>query len=177
MKTWQIILIICGGLLLLLILFIIGIRSSNKKRYNRLRDNLQKVQKEKEELAREGDASFHTGNVKVELSPDVDELNNHSFENVGLEELEIDEKPSMPTQQEEGAKEEKQVEFDPTPLLDKTERERETNYRRDKEFDKFLDEHSFSRKVLDKKMLNKLKQLSPEMQKVLLDNIFTKFED
>ena len=46
MKAWQIILIVCGGLLLLFILFIIGIRRANKKRYYRLRDNLKKVQQE-----------------------------------------------------------------------------------------------------------------------------------
>ncbi|MBO5022317.1 MAG: hypothetical protein J6C53_02430 [Clostridia bacterium] len=177
MKAWQIILIVCSGLLLLFILFIIGIRRANKKRYYRLRDNLKKVQQEKEELAREGDASFHTGNVKVELSPDVDKMNNHSYEDVDLAELDIEDVSQTPQQNTTDEIKEDQAEFDTTPLLDKTEREREKDYRRDKEFEKFLDEHSFSRKVLDKKMLNKLKQLQPEMQKVLLDNIFTKFDD
>ena len=48
---------------------------------------------------------------------------------------------------------------------------------RDQEFEDFLDEHAFSRKVFDKNLLNKIKKLPPEIKSVIMGNIFDKFND
>ena len=48
---------------------------------------------------------------------------------------------------------------------------------REQEFEDFLDEHAFSRKVFDKNLLNKIKKLPPEIKSVIMGNIFDKFND
>ncbi len=48
---------------------------------------------------------------------------------------------------------------------------------RDREFEEFLNEHAFSRKVMDKSLLEKIKKLPPEIKSVILGNIFNKFDD
>ncbi len=178
MKTWHILLIVGGGILLLLILAIVCIRMANKKRYLRLRDNLQKFQREKEELSREGDNALHNGNIKVELSPPVDPMNNHSFGQPVVEDYAPEEEvKELPLSEPLPKPQPMPKEIETEPLLDKTEMEQEGRKKREIEFERFMDEHAFSRKVLDKKMIERLKKLSPEMQQVLLNNIFNKFDD
>ena len=55
--------------------------------------------------------------------------------------------------------------------------EQEMRKNRDQEFEDFLDEHAFSRKVFDKNLLNKIKKLPPEIKSVIMGNIFDKFND
>lgn len=45
------------------------------------------------------------------------------------------------------------------------------------DFEDFLNEHSYTRKVLDKDMINKLNSLPPEVRALLLSNIFNKFDN
>ena len=44
-------------------------------------------------------------------------------------------------------------------------------------FEDFLNEHSFTRKVLDKDMVAKLNSMPPEVRAMILGNMFNKFED
>ena len=47
---------------------------------------------------------------------------------------------------------------------------------RDEDFEQFLDEHAFSRKVFDKTLLEDLQNMSPEMKSIILGSIFDKFD-
>ena len=47
----------------------------------------------------------------------------------------------------------------------------------DDDFEDFLNEHSFTRKVLDKDMVAKLNSMPPEVRAMILGNMFNKFED
>ena len=47
---------------------------------------------------------------------------------------------------------------------------------RDEEFEEFMNQHSFSRRVLDKNILDEIKNLSPKMKAIVLGNVFNKFD-
>ncbi len=49
--------------------------------------------------------------------------------------------------------------------------------KRDKEFEDFMNEFSYSRVVGNKKLLNQIKNLPPKVKALVLGNIFNKFED
>lgn len=53
----------------------------------------------------------------------------------------------------------------------------ERRKRSDDDFEDFLNEHSFTRKVLDKDMVAKLNSMPPEVRAMILGNMFNKFED
>ena len=47
---------------------------------------------------------------------------------------------------------------------------------RDEEFEEFMNEHSFSRRVLDNEVLGQIRKLSPKVKAIVLGNIFNKFD-
>ena len=56
-------------------------------------------------------------------------------------------------------------------------RNSDSRQQHDREFEEFLDEHAFSRKILNKDILENIKDLSPELKAIILTNILNKFED
>ena len=58
-------------------------------------------------------------------------------------------------------------------LKEELERERT---KRDNEFESFMNEHAFSRKVLDKNLVDKIKRLPPELKAIILNSVFDKFD-
>ena len=48
---------------------------------------------------------------------------------------------------------------------------------RDKEFEDFLNEHALSRRILNKDILEKLKDLPPDIKAIILSNVFNKYDD
>ncbi len=59
---------------------------------------------------------------------------------------------------------------------DKFRNERNRNDR-DDDFEQFLNEHSFTRKVLDKSLISQIQKLPPEIKAVIMSNVFDKFND
>jgi hypothetical protein len=47
----------------------------------------------------------------------------------------------------------------------------------DEDFEDFLDTHSYTRKIIDKDLLKRFGNLSPEMKDILLSNMFNKYDD
>ncbi len=45
------------------------------------------------------------------------------------------------------------------------------------DFEKFLDKHSYTRRIIDKNLLKKLQELPPEIKAIVISNIFTRPQD
>lgn len=164
MKAWHIALIVCGGLLLLFILFIVFIRISNRKRFNRLQENLKKLEREKDDFENDKRISLvDPAKIVPENSEAViEDYQPEPSEDLHLEELQ-EEKFELPKE-----------EF---PMFDMEEETRLARKKHDAEFESFMEEHAFSRKILDKNLIDKLKKLPPEIQAVILNNVLDKFDD
>ena len=48
---------------------------------------------------------------------------------------------------------------------------------RDKEFEDFLNEHALSRRIVNNEILEKLKDLPPNIKAIILSNVFNKYND
>lgn len=161
--------IIGGAVLLILIVAIIFIRRSNKKRFQRLQENINKYKKENE--------AFDNDN-RIVLSKDEPELEKKEAQPV------VHTKP-------ENAVIEDYYEEPPKPINQNRKRSNQYNYRRndiknavksqnqseDDDFEQFLNEHSYSRKILSGDLISKLQDLPPEIKAVILSNVFNKYDD
>ena len=161
--------IIGGAVLLILIVAIIFIRRSNKKRFQRLQENINKYKKENE--------AFDNDN-RIVLSKDEPESEKQEAQPV------VHTKP-------ENAVIEDYYEEPPKPINQNRKRSNQYNYRRnniknavksqnqseDDDFEQFLNEHSYSRKILSGDLISKLQDLPPEIKAVILSNVFNKYDD
>lgn len=168
MSTTALICIIGAGVLLFFILMIVLIRRSNKKRFNKLQENINKYKQENQEFDK---------NNKITLSKEAEE-------------------PKEQAQEENAQpKEEPVIEeyIDDRFLRNQPQRERinrrtmparnpnlqmqnNRNFKQD-DFERFLDEHAYSRRILNKDILSKIKDLPPEVKAVILSNVFNKYDD
>lgn len=161
--------IIGGAVLLALIVATIFIRRSNKKRFQRLQENINKYKKENE--------AFDNDN-RIVLSKDEPESEKQEAQPVAHI------KP-------ENAVIEDYYEEPPKPINQNRNRSNQYNYRRnniknavksqnqneDDDFEQFLNEHSYSRKILSGDLISKLQDLPPEIKAVILSNVFNKYDD
>lgn len=161
--------IIGGAVLLILIVATIFIRRSNKKRFQRLQENINKYKKENE--------AFDNDN-RIVLSKDEPESEKQEAQPV------VHTKP-------ENAVIEDYYEEPPKPINQNRKRSNQYNYRRnniknavksqnqneDDDFEQFLNEHSYSRKILSGDLISKLQDLPPEIKAVILSNVFNKYDD
>lgn len=170
MNTLHILLIVGGGILLLLILFIVCVRLSNKKRFNRLQANLKKIEAEKESF----DSDQH-----INFDDIFKEIDEKALENALVEDyIPENQEKSQDLNQEEKIDKIKTVGDELQKDNFDLEKEKQKHRRnRDKEFDDFLNQHAYSRKILDKNMLDKLKKLPPEIKTTLLNSMFDKFDN
>ena len=49
--------------------------------------------------------------------------------------------------------------------------------KKDDDFEDFLDQHSYTRKIVNKDLLKKFNKLPPETKSIILGNVFNKFDD
>ena len=162
--------IIGGAVLLALIVATIFIRRSNKKRFQRLQENINKYKKENE--------AFDNDN-RIVLANDEPESENQ------------EEKQPVAHIKPENAVVEDYYEEPPKPINQNRNRSNQYNYRRnnlknavksqnqneDDDFEQFLNEHSYSRKILSGDLISKLQDLPPEIKAVILSNVFNKYDD
>ena len=45
------------------------------------------------------------------------------------------------------------------------------------DFEDFMNEHAYSRRIFNKDLLSKLRDLPPEIKAVILSNVFNKYDD
>lgn len=171
MNKTTLLILIGVGVFVLLIGFIIIIRINNRKRFKKLQENLKKFRQENENLSQEDKISLpKEEDFDMSSSSDID-FSNKDF---GLDEEQgkfedfqsVDTSPFSDLN-EFSNNELSEVQFDIKPTLSKS----------DDDFEKFMNEHSYSRKVFNKPLLEKIKKLPPDVRMLLLSNVFDRYDD
>ncbi|MBQ8908756.1 MAG: hypothetical protein IJY90_00490 [Clostridia bacterium] len=171
--------IIAGAALLFVgavVLMVIVVKKKNKKKAQKLDENIKKLKSEKEELT-----------IKEQKEEDK-RKEEEAFANITLtddNENEFADLFNLPTpevKKEEPdfavKKQTKQSDFDDLFLNDFDKKKATPKKKsRDEEFDEFLNEHSFTRRVFDGELLQQIKNLPPKIKAIVLGNVFNKFED
>ena len=186
MNTITLLCIIGGGVVLLLIIAIIIIRKVNKKRFNKLQENLKKYKEENKEFEH---------NAKITLSKDEEpnDLHNENVEDVVkvkepsaepiIEDYIDDENERIPSSNkktrtiksdEDFAKFLSEYNFKDNNIQKNHSSRSQSN---EDDFEDFLNEHAYSRSILNKDIMKKLKDLPPEIKAVILSNVFNKYDD
>lgn len=170
MSTTALICIICAGVLLFFILMIVLIRRSNKKRFNKLQENINKYKQENQEFDK---------NNKITLSKEAEEPkekaqeeNTQPKEEPVIEEY-IDDRFLRNQPQREHINRRTMPARNPNLQMQNN---RNFSQKQD-DFERFLDEHAYSRRILNKDILSKIKDLPPEVKAVILSNVFNKYDD
>lgn len=191
MNTIALLCIICGGILLLFIVAIIFIRRSNKKRFQRLQENLNKYKEENKNfeqdnkitLSKEPEAPQNENIIQETREPADIKLENTQQENT--------EKSQQPIIEEYDGWHDEPKEYKRKPqsisnedfFKDELRKFIETNEKSKKkpdktdDFEDFMNEHAYSRRIFNKDLLSKLRDLPPEIKAVILSNVFNKYDD
>lgn len=176
--------LIIGGVVLVGIIVLIVFLSirKGKKNKNKLDDVLNKLHQEKDAIAtqekiEEEKKKEEDAFANITLSDDVEEANDDFdgfFNNPNMPDVELDDL---------GLKKEPKIEsFNEMDDLfgdfNKPKRKKTSKkLSRDDEFEKFMDEHAYSRRVFDKSLLKEINELSPRMKAIMLTKAFDKFDD
>ena len=167
----KIVLSVLGGLALILIVWGIIAYSREKKKEKKLDENIKKLKEEKEAINQSVGKLSLAEDEKVEIEPLKLENPSNPVEQDNKKHLE-----ETPTVDDDKELEEffKQFEddFEARPIRRKRKSKSE-----DYEFEKFLDKHSYTRKILDKDILKKIQNLPPDVKAVVISNIFTRPQD
>ena len=191
MNTIALICIICGGILLLFIVAIIFIRRSNKKRFQRLQENLNKYKEENKNfeqdnkitLSKEPEVPQNENIIQETREPAGIKLENTQQENT--------EKSQQPIIEEYDGWHDEPKEYKRKPqsisnedfFKDELRKFIETNEKSKKkpdktdDFEDFMNEHAYSRRIFNKDLLSKIRDLPPEIKAVILSNVFNKYDD
>lgn len=191
MNTIALLCIICGGILLLFIVAIIFIRRSNKKRFQRLQENLNKYKEENKNfeqdnkitLSKEPEAPQNENIIQETREPADIKLENTQQENT--------EKSQQPIIEEYDGWHDEPKEYKRKPqsisnedfFKDELRKFIETNEKSKKkpdktdDFEDFMNEHAYSRRIFNKDLLSKIRDLPPEIKAVILSNVFNKYDD
>ena len=165
MDTTTLLIIIGASVLFVIILLITFSIISGKRKSKKLDENLKKIRNENE--------SFDNDN-RITL-PDDDYLQEKK-ESVSEEKGAVVEDYVPETLNDREIKEEiKEQPFNNNDLnFDMNNLNTKEN---DLDFDKFMNEHSYSRKIFNKPILDKIKSLPPDVRMLLLSNILDKHDN
>lgn len=164
MDKTTLIILICAGVFVVLVGFIILIRINNRKRFKKLQDNLKKLNQEKEDLKTDDSISL----------PSESEISLSSTASPIIEDYqpEIEPQPIMPDLNDN-----EEIYLNEFEMQDINQSLDNLSKQKDDDFEQFMNEHSYSRKIIDKPIINKIKNLPPDVRMLLLSNIFDKIDD
>ena len=162
----------------IIVLIIVSARKKGKKNAKKLEENITKFKAENEDLDKQAkiDADKKKEEEAFANITLTDDLENE-FEDVFAQpNFAQTEKPQQP---EDFVLDKQSPKFDLDDQMfnEKPRTKRVHKKTRDEEFDEFLNEHAFSRKVLDDDILEELRNLSPRAKAIVLGNLFNRFED
>lgn len=182
MNKTTLLILIGVGVFLLLVSFIVIAKLIGKKRAKKLQENIKKLNQEKESLNQE---------VQVVLAKDEPEVpqiqeseNNEQKDNAPLIEDYIPDpvqEEVSPVSEEDnifmGEEDDIQKKLDAL-INEMPKQKQESNtIKLDDDFESFMNEHSYSRKVFNKPLLEKIKKMPPDVRMLLLSNLFDRFDD
>lgn len=191
MNTIALICIICGGILLLFIVAIIFIRRSNKKRFQRLQENLNKYKEENKNFEQDNKITLSKepeAPQNESVTQETSEPINIKLENTQQENTEKSQQPII--EEYDGWHDEPKVykrkpqsisneDFFKDELRKFIETNEKSKKKPDKtdDFEDFMNEHAYSRRIFNKDLLSKIRDLPPEIKAVILSNVFNKYDD
>lgn len=166
MNTATLLIIIGVGILVVLIAIIAIAKISNSKKSKNLDEKIKNLHKEKEDIENDNRITLPNDFEEVAVAPQANEelLNQaivEDYENqVSLEENQYKDN-SM------------NVDFD-FKSNKISNRDFATG---DDDFDKFMNEHSYSRRIFNKPLLDKIRSLPPDVRMMFLSNILDRHDD
>lgn len=183
-----IILSVAGGIVAFIILCIVIATIHGKKKEHALDENIKKLKAEKESLKDSGSltiasdeapaqtetpegATIESINIEDNESAKSNEVKNEE-DNMQTAHLNHDDMFNIADDKAlEDFLKDLDDDFDYKPKKT-TKKKKNTD-----EFEKFLDKHSYTRRILDKDILKKLQELPPEIKAIVISNIFTRPQD
>lgn len=191
MNTIALICIICGGILLLFIVAIIFIRRSNKKRFQRLQENLNKYKEENKNFEQDNKITLSKEPEAPQNENIIQEINEPADIKLENTQQENTEKSQQPIIEEYDGWHDEPKEYKRKPqsisnedfFKDELRKFIETNEKSKKkpdktdDFEDFMNEHAYSRRIFNKDLLSKIRDLPPEIKAVILSNVFNKYDD
>ena len=191
MNTIALLCIICGGILLLFIVAIIFIRRSNKKRFQRLQENLNKYKEENKNFEQDNKITLSKEPEAPQNENIIQEINEPAGIKLENTQQENTEKSQQPIIEEYDGWHDEPKEYKRKPqsisnedfFKDELRKFIETNEKSKKkpdktdDFEDFMNEHAYSRRIFNKDLLSKLRDLPPEIKAVILSNVFNKYDD
>ena len=174
MSTMTIAIIIGVSIVGLIAVGMLFITISNKRKSKKLQEHLKKIKQE------DKTKELEEQNISLSKTPQGENVSEEElFGSSGQQgffassKINPDAQDDYQRQPRQNKREEEELPRMPSRPTYREEQEMRKN--RDQEFEDFLDEHAFSRKVFDKNLLNKIKKLPPEIKSVIMGNIFDKF--
>ena len=173
----QTILIIIGcSILVVLILFFVFVSIRKKKQNKTLDENLKKIQQENKNFDK-GDAELVISNdEEVAKTEDYLPVEEESEEEIKPEVTPVveDYDPDLEFEKEFKKVKKKRMNDD---FFGMTSKGKQTKKDSMEEFEDFLDQHSYTRRILDKDVISNIEGLSPQMRQALLNKLFNKVDD
>ena len=163
MDTTTLLIIIGGGVLLVIIALIVFSIISGKRKAKKLDENLKKIKQETETFDNDKRIILVEDYVDEKKEESSQEMQEKMFAEGAIEEEYVPE-----FVKEDNTKES---------FLNKNFGMANHNKESDYDFEKFMNEHSYSRKVFNKPLLDKIKSLPPDVRMILLGNILDKHND
>ena len=150
----------------IIVIAFVFLRMSNAKKKKKLLENLDKINQEKKAQINE-EITLPTSSTGENVSKDelMGKMEVPQVEEIPEEEYEEPE-PQEPIEEDYPRMPERSFANTISPEID-----------RDREFERFLDEHGYSRKIFDKTLLEKIREMPPELKAIVLGNIFDRFND
>ena len=188
--------IIGGGVLFVIIVAIAIVSASNKKRSEKLKNVLEKVKQEGKDLSEQpSNITISKDEPETSAPEKKDKLpSGVIIEDYVDEEEKKKEEPTVEDytdlnifdlENKEESKEEK-INWDDFSLFDDDENDEDIPKKKKKkkpskqksgdDFEEFLNEHTYTRKILDKDLLKKLNSYPPEVRNAILNNVLNKYD-
>lgn len=179
MNKTTLLIIICVGVFVALVGFIVVVRIFNRKRFKRLQENLKKLNQEKEDMEHDDKLSLpKEENMGTSYEPIIQDTQVEGDKKPIIEDYVPDNEPQFQNMYPKMS----EVDFDNE--FEDTDNNYSNTYERPKsikepedDFDKFMNEHSYSRKVFNRPLVEKIKKLPPDVRMLLLSNVFDKYDD
>ena len=184
MNFTTIIIIICAVVFGIAILFFSFIAMSNANKSKKLNKNLKKIKDERKDIDKVKPTVVNISNDEIFSTSDNDKKSDG--EDVKEENSQEEKKPEPVIEEYLTDSDDDDDDFER--MLRRHNRRRGRVNRRvpsekvskdddDDGFEEFMKQHAYSRKILNEELVEKLRSLPPEMQKALLENITTKYDD
>lgn len=191
MDLTTILIIIGAAIIAILIIAVIFIRISNKKRFKKLQDNIKKYKAENDNFGNEVNVKVSDDKTATVENPTMVEQyvpDNEvpSYQNnppiiedydVDVEDDDDDIPDFIPRRRN---RDERRNVYGrdrrASSMLNRTHYE-SNDYDEDDDFEEFLNEHSYSRRILNNDLIKNLKDLPPDIKAIILSNVFNKYDD